>query len=354
MTDLMQTRPVYEQAAVIDGRHYSALGQAALRLGGPSADASRSGQELCLRLLQSDELASLRRHPAPHHERPEFAGDVILDAHFWRAAWWFNFSGRDTTASGEWREWLLQGGIMVPTETLDSVAEQMERERQIALETSIRRAFQYRWPATHVLAWIISRDKNAVDSMDIAREIDRLPAWERLVEIADSYAQGAQTRENVMFAAFDELVTALDCGRLKAWEVSPPYPPYRYWSELGSDAFATAGLMIGQNSCGLLGATFGARALPFILIRPDDVKALWPANGIRAPEAEPRPFTDAERRAWIAAQPQMSADMGHTIFKAHPQFDGTKQDVFRIEWAEVRGTKRGAPPKSVRKSVLTN
>lgn len=67
----------------------------------------------------------------------------------------------------------------------------------------------------------------------------------------------------------------------------------------------------------------------------------------------PQPFTDLERKAWIVAQPQQSADNAHKAFKAHPCFDGTKQKEFRKEWKTTRETRVGRPRKSREKGVLT-
>ena len=58
-----------------------------------------------------------------------------------------------------------------------------------------------------------------------------------------------------------------------------------------------------------------------------------------------KPFNDQQRRDWIVAQPMKSADAGHKDYKVHPNYCGTKLLEFRKDWAKVKGTKRGRPPK---------
>ena len=42
-------------------------------------------------------------------------------------------------------------------------------------------------------------------------------------------------------------------------------------------------------------------------------------------------FTGAEREKWIADCPEQDGDRAYVLFKAHPKWDGTTQEEFRIE-----------------------
>lgn len=61
------------------------------------------------------------------------------------------------------------------------------------------------------------------------------------------------------------------------------------------------------------------------------------------PQAGHQRFTDAELRTWIKAQPRQPADTAFKELKAHPRYDGTKQDAFRKAWKMERGTGKGRP-----------
>lgn len=54
-------------------------------------------------------------------------------------------------------------------------------------------------------------------------------------------------------------------------------------------------------------------------------------------------FTDEERKVWMEGQPMATADKAHTIYKALPQYCGTKLAAFRQEWKTVKGTRQGRP-----------
>ena len=56
-----------------------------------------------------------------------------------------------------------------------------------------------------------------------------------------------------------------------------------------------------------------------------------------------QPFSDEERRQWMAEQPRQKADSAHAEYKKHPRYDGTNQPEFRKEWKKVKDTYRGRP-----------
>jgi len=128
-----------------------------------------------------------------------------------------------------------------------------------------------------------------------------------------------------LFPQIDELKVYIE--RADGWHDAP--------------AAVFAGAMFDTTATALDLAS-GAR----LVFDAESVQRLWPTDGQDRPPQNHQRFTDAERRAWIAEQRSMAADAGHKLFKAHPQFDGTKQDTFRREWGKIRGTKRGAPRKS--------
>jgi hypothetical protein len=61
-----------------------------------------------------------------------------------------------------------------------------------------------------------------------------------------------------------------------------------------------------------------------------------------------QPFSDEERRAWIAQRTRTpgGADHAHAEYKKHPRFDGTGQLPFRAECREIWGPQNGRPKKS--------
>lgn len=79
-----------------------------------------------------------------------------------------------------------------------------------------------------------------------------------------------------------------------------------------------------------------------IQINMDDLKLALGAP-LASSDVVNQPHSDAERRQWISNMPLMSADEAHKQYKQHPRFDGTKQPEFRVEWKEIKKTKRGRP-----------
>lgn len=54
-------------------------------------------------------------------------------------------------------------------------------------------------------------------------------------------------------------------------------------------------------------------------------------------------FNDQERKAWISDHPMKRADDAFVIYQNEPRYCGTKRREFRVEWREIKGTKRGRP-----------
>jgi hypothetical protein len=333
---------------IIDGRLFCSLGHAADWLKDPKG-GPRAGGEANLRLLQllqSGQLSVLRRLPAPAHQRPEFAGEVELDGTFWAEAWWWSYSGHDTSASEEWISWLNGGGVVVPSEEIGEQVKLLTRERQIELETKIRNTFQPRWPAQHALAWIISRSDEEVREIDVARSLDLRTAWEMLWDIAGRYRREGQLPEQVLFAAFDRLLEALDNGDLEAWKLSHPYLKGDL-SRLDLDTFAAAGMMIDINSCGLLGATIDANSAAFVLMRPRSIRAVWPAQPSEPPPARisiaPH-SSDVLIADWMRDSGERNQKAGWSRFKAERPFaDEVKNETFLKIWNETFKRSRGRP-----------
>ena len=267
----------HSQTLVIDGVNFVSLAEAVMKLSKPGDPYAVSGRERVLSLLQSGDLPCKQLHPAPPHELAEFSDEGIVKAEFWTKCWWFGFSGHDTRASSDWIDWLLQGGILVQKELLDTARRSLEHEWQLRNEARIANTFQYLWPATSVLAWIVSRDDRVIEAINAAREQANgagRSAWQCLAEIAEQHRRAnEQTYHNALWRAFDDLVPKLLTGQLKAWEASS-------WradaAPLEVRRFLKAGLVEGANTCGLLGV--GLLGQNFVLMSPEDVKGIWPAQ----------------------------------------------------------------------------
>lgn len=67
------------------------------------------------------------------------------------------------------------------------------------------------------------------------------------------------------------------------------------------------------------------------------------------PAVNDNPFSDKERRDWIASRGQHGgADIAYNEYRRHPRYDGTKQAGFRSDWRATLKPSRGRPVKASR------
>ena len=294
---------------------------------------------LVLQALRSGTVRAYSTSPAP------WTGDAELDEcatiehgrgpH--AADWWDRFAhGAHTEPPTAWRAWLDER-VTIEAEPFAAGIDALLTSRAASDDETARED----WTAPQVLGWIATRDKLLCEALRPDRAARPADAWHapfRRLLWALARSGGcwqALPGEGTGKAreAFAELRAALRQGKVAAAALIDGR-----WQRADADLFA--------------GARFNPRAAVLDLATgldlrfdADAVRRHWPASRPDDPEF-PGPFNDAERRAWIAAQPHGNGDEAHRRFKAHPRYDGTKQAIFRCEWKDVHGRGRGRPPKS--------
>jgi len=193
-----------------------------------------------------------------------------------------------------------------------------------------------RWGALEVFGLIAGDHCLPLDSIDgQQRTVQSGNAWRAMIWRIE---RAAGTWLSLMEGDAPSAEKVFERLHASLWPnaVLPAYVEYEgQWQEAKPALFTGATFKPSAHGIDLAGGLD-------VLFHSGDVKRVFQGGGA----AQELPFTDAERRAWITEQKRMSADAGHKLFKAHPQFDGTKQRAFRREWGEIRRTTRGAPRKS--------
>jgi len=223
--------------------------------------------------------------PAPYHDNPSLTGKVYLGSRFWAACWWYDTLLGDHTASQNWKAWLLQGGVVVPRDEIESLCFSVQRDRAIFAERLCRQNFGGLWLAVDAIAWIISRREDAIESLKSAisplAPVEKLQlAWAGLQALAaESVAdeidkeERARKKADCILVGYTELSRALAAGKLRAWSWTPPATAP---IELKAEDFFRAAHPFDSHSAGLLGPL---DRTTFVLLRPDDIRAIWPAAG---------------------------------------------------------------------------
>lgn len=246
-----------------------------------------------------------------------------------------------------WERWFDQ---LVQVDA-DELAEFLDR----VVELVPRRGADRRWTALDVFAWIalaqlpdIDHGADApsfdADLWQFAGRASPLAALIWRIErgngtwrtLPDGDAPAARAAFNALHAALWPAVDGLKVAMKRSGQGG--------WTDAPPAAFAGAVFDPGTPTLDLAPGDV-------LVFDADSVRIRWPIDGARQPgrtdrAAEPAPFSDAERRAWIENTPVRNCDEAHRLFKADPRWDGTKQAQFRQEWAALRGAQRGRPRKS--------
>lgn len=244
--------------------------------------------------LVEGSLRAIQLTPAPAHDDCRMSGPVALDLDFWKRVWWPLLPNGNTKPSDQWLAWLLAGGIVVPLAGVRHIAASLADVSRNAFakahtdarrhhEGIVRTTFQLFWPITDVLAWIISRNEDEVRLVSarmhpLSAEAPANP-WDTLDKIAERHCSEGQDRWRLLGGALMDLARRLHAGNLAAKE----------WPLKGTDLlpltpddFDRARFVHGTNSAGLLNGDFVGRAMHYVLLKPDDVRTLWPVDDNRA------------------------------------------------------------------------
>ena len=289
---------------LIENVPYLSLSQAANCLADAIGKGAADGTVALYNGLVEGSLPATLRAAAPAHNDVTMTGDVSLSLEFWKRTWWPGVPMGNSKPSDEWVGWFLTGGIVVPVGALEKLAEPLVQVAKLELaklsldmllqhEGTVRTNFQLFWTATDVLAWIISRSDAEVASILHAihplSSDKRTPPWATLDAIAERHCPPGKQGWGMLYEAAMDLAARLHGGQLQAKE----------WPLGGADLlplepadFDCARFMHGTNSGGLIGGGFVGRVDHYVMIRPDEVKALWPADQ-RNSASDPAPLSPA-------------------------------------------------------------
>lgn len=200
---------------------------------------------------------------------------------------------------------------------------------------------------SHALSWLsfgVSMDKNCLHEVlnqDRYGEHDPQKsiagALEKLLSSAGNERISIRAKYR---ASRDSNDTHLLTEKMEAIK----FDDYRQFSYLEDELRHGAGLLFWHDGSGQVFQDLfgGGRKDSYVQVTVNraDLLREFPRHET-AKSVEIEHFSDVERQEWIKAQPMMSADKAHRIYKAEPKFDGTKQDAFRKEWRVIKQTNRG-------------
>ena len=129
--DLLFEIELDRAGVLVDGRLYLTLSQAILRLRDAAGKAEVESAISILRQgLVCGSLTAIVRSPAPQHDDRKLTGSVVLESDFWDRVWWPGIDTDNIVPTDNWIGWLFSGGVVVPLDAIDELAERLRPEPQ--------------------------------------------------------------------------------------------------------------------------------------------------------------------------------------------------------------------------------